>query len=56
MYNVLSLSLSLGFHNGNAIERIHKQFCKRLLGVKNVPKNDMILIYTLRYNVLFLFC
>jgi len=31
MYNVLSLSLSLGFHNGNAIERIHKQFCKRLL-------------------------
>ena len=21
-----------GFHNGNAIERIHMQFCKRLLG------------------------
>ena len=31
-----------GFHNGNAIERIHMQFCKRLLGVKKCTQNDLI--------------
>jgi len=33
-----------GFHNGNAIERIHvhMQLCKRLLGVKKCTQNDLV--------------
>lgn len=31
-----------GFHLGNAIERLHLQFCKRLLGVKNSTQNDFV--------------
>ena len=32
----------LDFHIGNAIERIHMQFCKRLLGVKKGTQNDFV--------------
>ena len=31
-----------GFSQANAIERVHLQFCKRLLGVKNTTQNDFI--------------
>ena len=31
-----------GFIQGNAIERVHLQFCKRLLGVKKTTQNDFI--------------
>ena len=31
-----------GFIQGNAIERVHLQFCKRLLGVKKNTQNDFI--------------
>lgn len=31
-----------GFIPGNAIERVHIQFCKRLLGVKKTTQNDFV--------------
>ena len=31
-----------GFSQANAIERVHLQFCKRLLGVKKTTQNDFI--------------
>ena len=31
-----------GFSQANAIERVHLQFCKRLLGVKKMTQNDFI--------------
>ena len=31
-----------GFIQGNAIERIHFQFCKKILGVKWTTQNDFI--------------
>ncbi|MCG8034648.1 MAG: endonuclease/exonuclease/phosphatase family protein, partial [Candidatus Thiodiazotropha taylori] len=31
-----------GFIKGNAIERVHLQFCKRLLGVKKTTQNDFV--------------
>ena len=31
-----------GFHSGNALERVHLQFCKQLLGVKKCTQNDFI--------------
>lgn len=31
-----------GFHPGAAIERVHTQFCKRLLGVKKSTQNDFV--------------
>ena len=31
-----------GFIQANAIERVHLQFCKRLLGVKKTTQNDFI--------------
>ena len=31
-----------GFIQGNTIERVHLQFCKRLLGVKKTTQNDFI--------------
>ena len=31
-----------GFVKGNAIERVHLQFCERLLGVKKTTQNDFI--------------
>lgn len=32
-----------GFHTANSIERVHLQFCKRLLGVKNVLKMTLFM-------------
>ena len=31
-----------GFIQGNAIERVHLQFCKQLLGVKKITQNDFV--------------
>ena len=31
-----------GFSQANAIERVHLQFCKRLLGVKKTTQNDFV--------------
>ena len=31
-----------GFYKGNAIEHIHMQFCKRLLGVRKGTQNDFV--------------
>ena len=31
-----------GFNNGTALERVHLQFCKTLLGVKKTAQNDFI--------------
>ena len=31
-----------GFKQSNAIERVHLQFCKRLLGVKKTTQNDFV--------------
>lgn len=31
-----------GFINGNAAERVHMQFCKRMLGVKMCTQNEFI--------------
>ena len=31
-----------GFHSGSSLERVHLQFCKRLLGVKRTTQNDFI--------------
>ena len=31
-----------GFFQANSIERVHLQFCKRLLGVKKTTQNDFV--------------
>ena len=31
-----------GFCQANAIERVHMQFCKKLLGVKKTKQNDFV--------------
>ena len=31
-----------GFHGGKAVEKVHMQYCKRLLGVKKCTQNDFI--------------
>jgi len=31
-----------GFHPGKAVERLHVQFCKQLLGVKKNTQNDFV--------------
>jgi hypothetical protein len=31
-----------GFIQGNSVERVHMQFCKRILGVKKVTQNDFV--------------
>ena len=32
----------LGFVNGNAVEKIHMQFCKTILGIKKTTQNDFV--------------
>ena len=31
-----------GFVPGSAVERVHLQFCKRLIGVKKITQNDFV--------------
>ena len=42
-----------GFHKANNIERIHTQYCKRILQVKRCTQNDCVYDVLGRFNVAF---
>ena len=42
-----------GFHNANNIERIHTQYCKRILQVKRCTQNDFVFGVLGRFNLAF---
>ena len=36
------MAVKCNFFKGSAVERVHLQFCKRLLGVKKTTQNDFV--------------